>query len=523
MKIEEVWTPIPGSSQEFALDSRAQHTLYSGTRGPGKTDTQLMRFRRRVGIGYGAYWRGVIFDREYKNLEDLIAKSEKWFPKFEDGCRFLRSATALKWVWPTGEELLFRVADTVKDYWKYHGHEYPFIGWNELTKYPTSELYDMLMSTNRTSFRPEDHPVTIDRKLWESQGIQAIVDETHPNAMTFLLPDIPLEVFSTTNPHGVGHTWVKRKFIDPVPIGRVLRTKMTVFNPRTKKEEDIEITQVTIAGSWRENIYLTPTYIASLKSEKDPARRKAWYDGSWDIVSGGALSDLWNTRVHVIPRFVPPPGWYLDRVFDWGSTQPFYVGWCATANGEEATIWIGGEAYTFRPRPGSIIVFFEWYGTEEIGTNIGLKKSAKDIARGILEREEALMLNGWISSKPNPGPADNSIRDVKEADVDTIEKKMAEEKVYWTQSDKSPGSRRNGLQLFRDRLEASVEREGAGIYFMANCAGATATLPTLPRSDKDPDDVDTDAEDHPYDAIRYKVLDAGAPKPPTNLSFRFAT
>ncbi len=58
-----IWEPIPGSSQEFALDTRCHHTLYTGARGPGKTDTQLMRFRRRVGCGYGSYWRGAIFDR----------------------------------------------------------------------------------------------------------------------------------------------------------------------------------------------------------------------------------------------------------------------------------------------------------------------------------------------------------------------------------------------------------------------------------------------------------------------------
>jgi hypothetical protein len=68
-----VWEPIPGSSQEFALDSRCDHTLYHGTRGPGKTITQLMRYRRNVGIGYGSYWRGIIFDREFKNLSDLVA------------------------------------------------------------------------------------------------------------------------------------------------------------------------------------------------------------------------------------------------------------------------------------------------------------------------------------------------------------------------------------------------------------------------------------------------------------------
>jgi hypothetical protein len=60
---------------------------------PGKTDCQLTRFASNVGIGYGSYWRGVIFDRKYKNLDDLIIKSKRIFKfnTFGDRCKFLES------------------------------------------------------------------------------------------------------------------------------------------------------------------------------------------------------------------------------------------------------------------------------------------------------------------------------------------------------------------------------------------------------------------------------------------------
>src|SRR5690606_12378878 len=151
-----------------------------GTRGPGKTDAQLMRFRRRVGQGYGRHWRGVIFDREYKNLDDLVSKSMRWFPSFNDKCKFLSSKSDYKWVWPTGEELLFRTVRRAQDYWSYHGQEFPFIGWNELSKYPSDELYEALMSCNRSSFRPEDFPIWIDGKEYERTKRQIIVDQFNP-------------------------------------------------------------------------------------------------------------------------------------------------------------------------------------------------------------------------------------------------------------------------------------------------------------------------------------------------------
>ena len=75
----------------------------------------------------------------------------------------------------------------------------------------------------------------------------------------------------------------------------------------------------------------------------------------------------------------------------------------------------------FCPPRGTLIRIAEWYGTEEIGRNAGLKMSAKKIALGIVEYEKTLMKLGWIKTKPLAGPADNQIRNVMEEDVDTIE------------------------------------------------------------------------------------------------------
>lgn len=494
------WRPLKGS-QELALACPCHHILYEGTRGPGKTDAQLMAFRKNVGKGYGAFWRGVIFDREYKNLDDLVAKSLRWFKQLGEGARFLSSKSDYRWVWPTGEELAFRQIKKLSDYWNYHGQEFPFIGWNELCKYPTSELYDAMMSCNRTSFVPTVHsPKDKDGKVIE------------------LLPEIPLVVFATTNPYGPGHNWVKSRYIDPVQPGQVVRRTINVFNPRTQAREDVTKTQVRLFGSYKENIYLNPEYIAELESIKDPNKRKAWLWGDWDIVAGGALDDVWGPHL-IRPRFRVPKGWRIDRSFDWGSTHPFSVGWWAEANGENATLPDGS---TFCPPRGTLIRIHEWYGTEELGTNRGLRMSAKKIATGIKEREKELLEGKWIETKVRAGPADNQIRDVKEEDVDSIAKKMEDEGVYWTDSDKRPGSRRNGLQLIRDAMEASALKEGPGLYFMDHCRAAISTLPVLPRDEDKPDDVDTDAEDHPYDDVRYRVL-AGSNRYATSINVSHPT
>jgi hypothetical protein len=243
-KPEIVWRPLPGS-QSIAIDSRCDHTLYEGARGPGKTVTQLMRFLRHVGKGYGQFWRGVIFDLEFDHLGGLVAESKKWFGKFGDGAKFYESTSAYKWVWPTGEELLFRHVKKVSDYEGFHGHEYPFLGWNELTKHASSELYDKFMSVNRSSFDP------ILNTPKNAKG-----EYMTPNGMP--LPPIPLEVFSTTNSNGPGHNWVKRRFINVAPRGTVVKTSVEIYNPQTEQNETIVRTQVAIFGSYRENKYLPP-------------------------------------------------------------------------------------------------------------------------------------------------------------------------------------------------------------------------------------------------------------------------
>lgn len=268
----------------------------------------------------------------------------------------------------------------------------------------------------------------------------------------------------------------------------------------------VPITQIAIFGSFKENIYLPAEYIAQLMEDtkNNPHLYKAWIEGSWDGTSGGIVDDLWKNEVHVKPRFRIPSNWHTKRCFDWGSSSPFAVVWIAESNGEDVVMEDGN---IFSSQRGSYIVFNEWYGGDDFTTNIGLKMSAKDIAEGIIEIEKNLVADKWVASTPEPGAADNQIGQKREADVETIKKKMEDIGVFWTESDKSKGSRINGLQLIRDMLQSSITGEGAGLYFMQNCDNCIQTIPYIPRDEDHPDDADTESNDHLYDAVRYGVLE----------------
>lgn len=490
-----IWKPLPGS-QALAVSCPCNHILYEGTRGPGKTDAQIMFFRRFVGLGYGQFWRGVIFDREYKNLDDLISKSQRWFRKFGDGAKFISSTAQLKWVWPTGEELYFRQIKKEKDYWNYHGQEFPFIGWNELTKHPNSNLYDMMMSCNRSSFIPAEHSPR----------------DPYTGEITRLLPELPLVVFSTSNPYGVGHNWVKQRFIDAAPPGRVVKIERDVFNPRTGQREPIVKTQVRLFGSYKENKFLSPEYVLELESISDPNKRRAWLWGDWDITSGGMFDDVWSSTYNVVDEFKIPSSWRIFRSFDWGSSKPFSVGWWAESDGSDVQLPNGKWRSTVR---GDIFRIGEWYGWNGV-PNTGLKMLATQVTKGIIERELKMGYYGRVS----PGPADNSIHDVENGasiGADMAKSVMIGNQRYsgiqWARSNKSAGSRKNGWELMRIAIvnaqppDHGGPRENPGLFVFRNCQdGFLRTVPGIPRDETDMDDVDTDAEDHAADEARYALL-----------------
>jgi len=190
--------------------------------------------------------------------------------------------------------------------------------------------------------------------------------------------------------------------------------------------------------------------------------------------------------------------WDIDRSFDWGSSAPFSVGWWAESDGTEATM---KDGTTRNFPPGSLFRIHELYGWN--GTpNKGTKMLAVEIAAEIGHIEDtAPMLKGRYAKA---GPADGSIFDAENGVC--IADDMAKKGVRWEKADKRPGSRANGLEKVRNMLKACLTHpmEDPGLFTFSNCTQYIRTMPTLPRDEKKPDDVDTNSEDHIYDEVRYR-------------------
>lgn len=464
------WAAQPGSQALF-LACPVREVLYEGTRGPGKTDALLADFAQFTGLGFGAAWRGVLFRETYPQMSDLITKSKKWFHRFFPDAWWVGSPS-YTWTWPSGEQLLLRHMRTADDYWDYHGHEYPWQGWEELTNWHTLECYDTM------------------KACWRS---------SHPT--------VPRRLRATCNPYGVGHNAVKMRFIDPAPRGTII---VDQFSPGGR---------VTIHGDISENLVLLaadPSYLANLDAIEDPNRRAAWRYGSWDITAGGMFDDLWSRQFHVRPAFKLPREWHIERCHDWGSSRPSATLWFAIANGERIEEELEDGTKTGRvlsyPRGHSLLVdeLYTWTGAANVGKPVESEKLGEMIVAQERKR-------GW-HERVKPGPADASIFDAQPGER-SIAQKFEAKGARFTRSIKTPGSRIRGWQLCRDRLAASVVDKGAkqeepGFTAFDRCVQFIRTVPPLPRDKVDLDDVDTEAEDHAADTWRYHEL---AKKPFTTV------
>ncbi len=446
-----IWEPHAGS-QKYFLSCPADEALISGNRGGGKTDVLLMDFLQHVGVGHGSEWRGILFREEYTQLTDIINKSRKWVSQIFPGAKY--NGSEHKWTFPEGEMLYLRYMRVPSDYWNYHGHEYPWIGWEELTNWATNECYTIMMSCNRSSN-----------------------------------PDVPRKYRSTCNPSGPGHGWVKQRFIDTMP-------PLTIH-----KDTETNKTRVNIPSALSENTTLLdadPDYINTIiaAAQDDPAKYKAWILGEWDIIAGGALTDMWEPKNQILAPFEFPNSWPIHRSFDWGSAKPWGVTYGVECNGEQPD-----SEYELPYFPaGTVIIIDEIYGWN--GTvNEGDRAVSSDIAERVLAKDMALGVE--YNSKVYSGPADTSIYEVR--DGSSIGQNLASHGCHWKRAYKGPGSRIAGLALIRSMLAASKrgDLEKPGLYFFDRARHHIRTFPILQYDEKKSEDVNTEQEDHVYDSTRY--------------------
>lgn len=448
-----IWAPQEGP-QTALLQCPVFEVFYGGARGGGKTESSIGDWLDHA-AAYGENAIGIFVRRKFKQLAEVIARTKQLFPKI--GAKY--NEQRAEWLMPGGARLKFVYLERDSDAEEYQGHSYTRVYVEEVTNFPSPGPINRLRATLRSG------------------------------------AGVPVGMRLTGNPGGPGHNWVKARYIDPDPKGyKIIKEACDV--EIDGEVRTVELERVFIPSKLGDNMLLLrndATYVLRLRQSGSEALVKAWLEGNWDIVDGAYFTEL-DEHLHGRPGDLirwSPPSTIRFRSFDWGSAKPFSVGWWAICDGT----WPKEDPLPF----GAIFRYREWYGAS--GVNKGLGSTADQVAKQILEIERGERIRYAVADPAifirNGGPS--------------IAESMA--LCRWRRAD---NKRLPGWEAVRQRLAGQqVLKEVEGqeklvnvpmLYVAHECEDFWRTVPTLQHDEKDPEDLDTDGEDHIADELRYACM-----------------
>lgn len=323
---------------------------------------------------------------------------------------------------------------------------------NDVEKYRGAEIHVLIMD-ELTHF--SEYQYRFLRSRVRRAGLKV------PERYKDLLPRIE----TGSNPGSIGHAWVKRTFIAPRPAGEIWRTS----------SEEGGMLRQFIPAKLSDNPYLTqddPTYADRLRGLGSDNLVRAMLDGDWDIIAGAAFEKL-RRDLHCIEPFVPPDDWLVFGSLDWGSSRPFSFGLWTVANGNQLP---DGRLY----QRGAIIRYNELYGWNG-KPNEGLRMEVAEVAKQCLARAKRKL--AYTVADPSMWKVDGG---PSHAEV------MSRHGLILRPGDHN---RHAGYLEMRGRIAGN--EDGPMLFVTKNCHdGFWRTIPDLVMDESDPEDVDTDQEDH---------------------------
>ncbi|HUT96346.1 MAG TPA: phage terminase large subunit [Candidatus Paceibacterota bacterium] len=264
--------------------------LFGGAMGGGKSYFLRWKLLRML-LAFNA--RGIkhvivgLFCEDYPSLNDRhLSKVRFEFPSWLGDYNLSEHNFILKERWGGGT-LAFRNLDDVS---KYQSSEFAVIAIDELTR-NKEEVFDVL----RTRLR------------WPG------IEDTR--------------FITASNPGGIGHEWVKKRWIDGVHYSNEKEPNQFVYIPALLKD----------------NSYIDPSYLLQIQSIPDEKKRNAYLKGNWDIFEGQYFSE-WDKEKHVVEPFSIPDSWFRFRSIDVsGRSGITSCHWYALDHG--GNVWVYREHY----------------------------------------------------------------------------------------------------------------------------------------------------------------------------------
>tara|TARA_R110000772_G_scaffold36709_3_gene87663 strand:+ start:841 stop:2607 length:1767 start_codon:yes stop_codon:yes gene_type:complete len=277
---------------------------------------------------------------------------------------------------------------------------------------------------------------------------------------------IQVAMRATANPGGVGGHWVKDMFINPSPPNETFGVPVIMNNGETKY-----VTRKFIPALLRDNPYLNNGQYEMTLASLPPVLRKQLLEGNWDVVEGAAFPEF-DPKAHVIAPMQIPPHWELIKGVDYGFAA------------ESAVIWAAVD-----PEDGTLIIYRELYKKGLVGSELGAM--IREMERPDI-RSVPGVLDGAAWSNAGGGYHGPTVGEV-----------LVKQGHKLRRADKN---RKAGKIQVHERLAYNHEVSRPKMQIFSSCPNLIRELQSLPTAKNDPEDVDTHAQDHAYDALRYLIM-----------------
>lgn len=223
------WIPhSPTVKQAYALSLPHLEVLFGGAAGGGKSDWLLASAAQYVNTaGYAA----LLLRKTYADLalpNALMERAQGWWSG--RGARW--NGETHTWTFPSGATVTFGYLEHEADIYRYQGAELQMIGFDELTQFSERQYLYLFSRLRRLK-----------------------------------ATNVPLRMRAASNPGGVGHEWVKARFVTAQDAQRAFIPARVLDNPHIDQAE----------------------YIRSL-GLLDSITRAQLLDGNWDVRREGALA-----------------------------------------------------------------------------------------------------------------------------------------------------------------------------------------------------------------------------------------
>lgn len=422
---KKIWSPQP--QQRIFLERPEFEVFYGGAAGGGKSDSLLIEALRQV---KNSKYRAIIFRKTFPQLSELIDRSRELYKTAFPSAKYNEQQHC--WTFRSGAKIYFASMQHSKNKTNYQGKQFQFIGFDELTHF-TWEEYSYMLSRCRA----------------RGEGQRCYVR-------------------STGNPGGLGHGWVKERFIDleaykryydyiEIEGKKILRDRCfipaTLFDNKILMDND-------------------PNYIANLAmlGEKD---RNALLYGDWESYEGQYYPEF-KKRIHVVTPFEIPNYWKRFCSLDYGLDMTACYWWAVDDN---------NVCYVYR---------------ELHESNLSLSQAAKKIVEMTTTNEKI----SYVVASPDLW---NRRQETGASGMEIMLKSGLRGLI------KANNTRVQGWRNLREFL--GDEENSPNIFFFSNCLNIIKNIPLLQHDILFPEDVSGEPHEitHAPESIRYGIMSRPRP------------